>query len=383
MTTPLPSAGAAEHDHDHPHDEDHGHAPAQAAHAHDHDHDHAHGTGPLAALTDAVRHLIRPHSHDHADSFDSAMEADARGIRALKISLLGLGITAVIQLALTALTGSVALLADSLHNVADALTAIPIWIAFVLARRAASPRFQFGYGRAEDIAGLIVLAFIGASALIAAIESLNRLANPTEVRYLGVVAIAGIVGFAGNEAVAQYRIRVGRRIGSAALVADGLHARTDGITSLGVVAGAVGVALGFPAADPIAGLIISVMILIVLRDAARQVLLRMMDGVDPGISARVAGLLRQVPGVEDVGAVRARWIGHRLRVEAEVVVDCDRSVGEAHQITEASRHALLHGIPNLGDAFIHADPCGHDGVDPHADVAHHVSGAPPAGARSS
>jgi cation diffusion facilitator family transporter len=356
-------------DHAHPHGVDHPHEPD---HDHPHDHDHDHPEGLIAIWSEAVRHLVRPHSHDHADSFDSALEADARGIRALKLSLLGLGATAVVQLALTVMTGSVALLADSLHNVADALTAIPIWIAFVLARRAASARFAYGYGRAEDLAGLIVLLFIAVSAGVAAIESISRLASPTEVRYLPVVAAAGIVGFLGNELVAQYRMRVGRRIGSAALVADGMHARTDGLTSLGVVAGAIGVAAGFPAADPIAGLIISAMILVVLKDAARQVLERMLDGADPALTQKIRDVLCFVPGIEGVGAVRARWMGHRVRVEAEVTVDRRRTLGEAHDIVESGRHALFHNVPHLDDAFLHADPCEHDGSDPHARVAHHA-----------
>ena len=351
------------------------HPGGDEAHDHGHDHDHGHGHeqggSPLAGLAGAVRHLIRPHSHDHAASFDSALEADARGIRALKLSLAGLGLTAAIQAVLTVVTGSVALLADTLHNVADALTAIPIWIAFVIGRRAASARFTYGYGRLEDLAGLVVLGFIGASAAFAAWESIARIASPSGVRLLPVVAAAGIVGFVGNELVAQYRIRVGRRIGSAALVADGLHARTDGLTSLGVVAGAIGVALGFPMADPVAGLVIAGLILLVLRDAARQVLERMLDGADPGLVDRIRGILGRVEGIEEVGAVRVRWLGHRLRIEAEVIVDRSRTIGEAHDIAEAGRHALFHELPHLDDAFLHADPCDHDGSDPHAAVAHH------------
>jgi cation diffusion facilitator family transporter len=193
--------------------------------------------------------------------------------------------TGVLQLIVVIATGSVALLSDTLHNFADALTALPIWLAFIVGRRPATRRFAYGYGRAEDFAGLVVLVFIAGSAVLAPYQAIERLLHPVEVRYLWAVAIAGVIGFVGNELVARYRIKVGREIGSAALVADGLHARADGFTSLAVVAGAAGVALGFPAADSIAGLIIAGLILVVLNDAARDVLMRIMDGVDPVIRA--------------------------------------------------------------------------------------------------
>lgn len=293
-------------------------------------------------------------------------------MRALKLSLVGLGVTAVLQAVVVLFTGSVALLADTLHNFADALTAIPIWLAFVVGRRPATPRFPYGYGRAEDLAGLVVLVFIAGSAAFAAYEAIDRLLHPAEVRLLWAVAAAGVVGFVGNELVARYRIHVGREIGSAALVADGLHARTDGLTSLGVVAGAAGVAIGFPEADPLAGLVIALMILVVLKNAARDVLLRIMDAIDPAVIGETELVLRRTEGVEGLGAVRIRWIGHRLHAEAEVVVDQNRTLIEAHDIAERARHTLLHEVPHLSSALIHADPCGHSGRDPHEEVAHHA-----------
>jgi cation diffusion facilitator family transporter len=344
-------------DHHHPHDD------------HDHKHDHEHGSG----LSAAIRDLIRPHSHDSATKIDSALETDARGVRALKLSLVAMLITAVLQLVVVFATGSVALLSDTLHNFADALTALPIWLAFIVGRRAATRRFAYGFGRAEDLAGLVVLVFIAGSSVVSAYEAIDRLIHPAEVRYLWAVAIAGIIGFIGNELVAQYRIRVGRQIGSGALVADGLHARADGFTSLAVVVGAAGVALGFPAADPIAGLIIAVLILVVLKDAARDVLMRILDGVDPVIRDESEAVLAEVPGVEGVGEVRVRWIGHRLHAEAEITVDETRTIAEAHDIAESARHALLHEVPHLASAIIHADPCGHGGSDPHAELAHHAA----------
>lgn len=338
---------------------------------HGHDHEHPEPSGRRQNLVAQVR----PHRHDPAASIDPALEQDARGVRALKLSLIGLALTAAVQFALVLLTGSVALLADTLHNGADALTAIPIWLAFSLGRRAANRRFQYGYGRAEDLAGLVVVLFIAGSTILAGYEAIDRLFHPAEIRLVWVVAIAGIVGFVGNELVAQYRLRVGREIGSAALVADGYHARADGFTSLGVVAGAIGVAAGFPMADPIAGLLIAGAIVLVLRDALRDVVLRMMDAIDPQIVDETEAVLRKVPGVEGLGQVRLRWIGHRLRAEAEVTVDQTLSVMQAHDIAEKARHALLHDVPHLSTAIIHADPCGHDGADPHAELAHHEPAA--------
>ncbi len=339
---------------------------------HDHHHgaagqDHARGARLLAG----VRALWAPHSHDAAEKVDRALETSSEGLRAVGWSLAGLGATAVLQAVVVAATGSVALLSDTLHNLADALTAVPLGIAFVLGRRAPTRRYTYGYGRAEDLAGAAVVLAIAASAAFAGYGSARRLLDPRPVQHVVAVALAGVVGFGGNEAVARYRIRVGRRIGSAALVADGLHARTDGFTSLAVVLGAVGVSLGWQAADPAVGLLITLAILFVLRSAAVDVLRRLMDAVDPELVDRAERTLQQVAGVEQVGEVRLRWIGHALRAEATVVVDMGRTVAEGHTIAEQARHALLHHIPRLSDAIVHVDPCGHDRSDAHAAVEHH------------
>ena len=348
----------AEHDdHDHDHRDHHDHD--------DPDHDvHDHGSRRR------LRGLFS-HRHEAAASVDSALEASADGVRALRISLLGLGATAAIQLVVALASGSVALLNDTFHNGADALSALPLWLAFSLGRRPASARYPYGYGRAEDLAGLVVVLMIAASAAVAAYEAVTALVEPAEVRYLPAVAVASLVGFAGNEAVARYRIRVGRRIGSAALVADGLHARSDGFSSLGVLAGVAGVAAGFERADAIAGLVIAVIILLVLRQAAADVGARLMDAIDPALADDARRILAGVEGVESVGQLRVRWIGHRLHAEAEVVVDQDLSVAAAHDIAEAARHGLLHDLPRLVSAIVHADPCDHGGTDHHAGVKHH------------
>lgn len=344
---------------------DHGHE-----HGQDHGRDHGHGHEHRGGLRGFLAETFRPHSHDSADSVDSALESSALGIRAVKISLLALGVTAIAQAVIVAVTGSVALLADTIHNFSDALTAIPLWIAFVLSRRRPTRSYTYGYGRAEDLAGIFIVAMIALSGVVAGYESVRKLIDPQPISYPWVVVAAGLIGFAGNELVALYRIRVGRQIGSAALVADGLHARTDGFTSLAVVIGAFGVLLGFPLADPIVGLLITVAILIVLRDAARDVYRRLMDAVDPELTTTAEDTLRNTDGVRDIEQVRLRWIGHRLRAEAGIVVDSTLDIVTAHAIATHAHHRLLHAIPKLVGATVHVSPSDEDG-DPHQVLAHH------------
>lgn len=296
------------------------------------------------------------HSHDHAGHVDDALTTSAAGIRAVKVSLAVLVATAVAQLAIVALSGSVALFADTVHNFADALTAVPLWIAFALSRRTATRRYTYGLGRAEDLAGLFVVAVIALSALVAAGESVRRLIQPAPLSHVGLVAAAGVVGFVGNELVAIYRIRVGTQIGSAALRSDGLHARVDGMTSLAVVLGAVGVAAGFPIADPIVGLAIAVLIVGVLAVAARDVFRRLLDGVDPKLVDTAYDVLARQHGVMGVHRVRMRWLGHRLVADAELDIDPRHELADAHRIAHDAEHALTHAVPKLAEATIHAYP---------------------------
>jgi cation diffusion facilitator family transporter len=264
----------------------------------------------------------------------------------------------------------VALLSDTLHNFADALTAVPLLIAFRLSRRPPTRRYTYGFGRAEDLGGLFVVALIALSCVVTAWQSIDRLLHPRTVSHLWVVAVAAIVGFAGNKVVAQYRIRVGRRIGSAALVADGLHARTDGFTSLAVLAGAGGVALGWQRADPVVGLFITVAILGVLRSAARPVFARLMDAVDPALVDQIEQVLGHTAGVRRVEAVKVRWIGHTLHAEAEIAVDPDATLADAHAVAHDAEHDLLHAVHRLTGAIVHAGP---DEPNPaaHQVAAHH------------
>jgi len=305
---------------------------------------HPHASGP---------HGGHPHTHG---AIDPRITTSARGIWALKWSLVMLALTAVMQVVVVYFSGSIALLADTIHNFGDAATAIPLWIAFSFATRKPSKRFTYGYGRVEDLAGAAIVLMILLSAVLAGYESVVRLLHPTVVRNIGAVAAAAIIGFAGNEVVAILRIRVGKEIGSAALVADGYHARVDGLTSLAVLASAVGVWLGFPLADPLVGLVITVAILKIVWDSAKLVFARLLDGVDPEVVDEIAHAARHVGAVTDVSDVRVRWLGHRMHAEVNLSVDDKLSIAEAHRVAVEARHEILHQIPYLSNAVVHVDP---------------------------
>jgi len=347
----------AGHEHGHARPQPHPH-PQTHAHGADHGHSHDHSASPWSRLTHAFSEVFGGHSHDAADQVDEALEADADGRRALLISLAVLALTAAIQAVVVVFSGSIALLGDTLHNVADALTAVPLLIAFRLARRPATARYTYGYGRAEDLGGLFVIAMITLSSGLAAYEAIDRLIHPRAVTHLWAVAGAAVVGFVGNEVVARYRMRVGRRIGSAALVADGLHARTDGFTSLAVLLGAGGVALGWRLADPIVGLLITVAILGVLRSAVQQVGARLMDAVDPGLVEQASAAVSSVTGAGTVRELRIRWIGHTLRAEVDVTVDPTLTVVEAHDLAHHAERHLLADVKRLTAATVHTSPEG-------------------------
>ena len=313
-----------------------------------------------------------PHNHTHG-TIDPALITTERGIWVVKWSLIGLGATAVFQAVIVFFSGSVALLADTIHNIADAGTAIPLWIAFTLARRQPSRRFTYGYGRVEDLAGVIIVLTILFSALLAGYESVSRLLRPQPVEQLWAVAIASLIGFAGNELVAIFRIRVGKQINSAALVADGYHARVDGLTSLGVLFSAAGVWLGYPLADPIIGLLITASILPIVWESGKAVLGRLLDGVNPEVIDEITHAINHAQGVREVTEVRLRWSGHRLDAEVNLAVSPKLSVAEGHAIAVEVRHQLLHNLPYLSNVTIHVDPADLSG-EKHHRITEHTHG---------
>jgi cation diffusion facilitator family transporter len=314
-------------------------------------------------ITEQTKHLHK-HGHTHG-TVDATLITTDRGIWAVKWSFFWLFITALFQLAIVLISGSVALLADTIHNFGDAATAIPLAVAFILARRKPTKRFTYGLGRVEDLAGVAVVLTILFSALVAGYQSLYRLWHPQAIGHLWVVAGAAIIGFLGNEWVALFRIKVGKEIGSAALIADGNHARVDGLTSLAVLGGVIGVWLGFPMADPVMGLLITATIFLIVWDSAKSVFSRLLDGVDPEVIDEITHAAHHVRGVKDVAEVRCRWLGHRLHAEVNIAVDSRLSVAEGHAIAKEVRHQLLHHLKHLSDATVHVDPVSASGEEHH------------------
>ena len=356
MHEPTEDASHDHHDH-HEHDHGHGHGPGPGHHDHhDHGHDHDHDHAPAPGLLPKLKHLVVPHSHDHSERIRSADESSEEGIRAAWIGLAGMMATAVAQVVIVALSGSIALLADTIHNLGHAATTIPLIVAFRMGRWRATKRYTYGFRRAEDLVGLFIGLIILASVAIIIWESVDALINPRVVTNLWWVFAAGIVGFLGNEIVAVYRIRAGRRIGSAALIAEGQHARADGLTSIAVAIGMVGVWLGYPRADPIVGFLIAIVILGILVSSMRTVVRRLMDGVDEGLIDRITATVKETPGVVAVDTVRARWSGHRMSGEVAIQIDSAQTVLQGHRIAEEVEHAVLHAVPNMDSVVVHLHP---------------------------
>jgi cation diffusion facilitator family transporter len=335
-------------DHDHGHNHSHGHS----GHTHDSGHGHTHGV------------------------VDPSIATTAEGLWALKWSFTVLMVTALSQVGVVFVSGSVGLLADTIHNFGDAATAVPLGIAFLFARKRPNKRFTFGYGRVEDLAGVTIVFTILFSALVAGYESIDRFFHPQDISHLWAVAIASGIGFLGNEAVAIFRIRVGRQIGSAALIADGHHARIDGWTSLAVLVGVLGVWFGYPLADPVVGLIITIAIFGIVIQSGKQIFSRMLDGVDPHVIDEIRHAATHVADVKEVTDIRARWLGHRLHAEVNVTLPSQITLAAAHAIAEEVRHQLLHHLKYLSLVVIHVDPEEKSGERHHRIEKHSHDGLP-------
>ena len=307
---------------------------------------------------------------------DPSITTSERGIWAIKWSFIGLFFTALVQIVVVILSGSVGLLADTIHNFGDAATAIPLWVAFALARWKPTRRFTYGYGRVEDLAGVAIVLTITFSAVVAGYETVTRFLHPQPVGYLWAVMIASIIGFIGNEAVAVFRIKVGKEIQSAALIADGYHARTDGWTSLAVLFGAVGVWLGYPLSDPIVGALITLAIVQIVWQSVKAVFTRMLDGIDPAIIDEIRHAVEHVPEVEQITDVRARWLGHRLHAELNVAVPSRLSVADGHAVAKEVRHQLMHHLDYLSSIVVHVDPAEEAGEEFHRITQHTHDGLP-------
>jgi cation diffusion facilitator family transporter len=304
------------------------------------------------------------HARTHG-AIDPSILSTERGIWAIKWSFVGLFATAIFQVVIVLLSGSVGLLADTIHNFGDAATAIPLWIAFTLGRRRPSNRFSYGLGRVEDLAGVAIVLIIFLSAVVAGYESIDRFFHPQKVEYLWAVVLASIIGFAGNEVVAIFRIKVGKEMGSAALIADGYHARVDGVASLAVLVGAFGTWMGYPLADPAVGLLITIVILRIVWESGESVFTRLLDGVDPEVINEIKHAASHVTGVVNASEVRVRWLGHRLHAELNIAVNQSLSIEKGHEIAIDVRHELLHHLRYLSNATIHVDPANASGEGHH------------------
>jgi cation diffusion facilitator family transporter len=351
---------------DHSHDQGRGHE-----HPHLHDlvdgHYHYHDRG-FWGLISSLFHL-HGHSHQHdVLAADQAFLDNQEGIRTVWLALAALTATALLQIVIVAWSGSVALLADTIHNIGDGLNSVPLLIAFYLARRVATRRYSYGFGKAEDVAGVFIVLTIAVSAGVVFYESFQKLINPEPMSHLGWVMAAAIIGFLGNEAVALLQIRTGRKIGSAALVADGLHARIDGLTSLAVLLAAGGTWLGFPIVDPIIGLLIGIAILFITKDATVAIWYRLMDAIEPEYMEQAEAVIKRQPGIEALSRLRMRWMGHRLQAEIHIAVVPHLTTLESHQIAERLRHELFHQLPTLSEAIVHVDPWLE-----HPDAAHELT----------
>lgn len=366
-------AHGIEHDHDeHDHDHSEGGHDHHDDHGHRHKHDHE-GPSGIIGLIASIFHL-GGHKHDHGDlAGDKALKDNKLGIHTIYIAVAILGLTTIFQIIVFLMSGSVSLLGDTIHNFGDAINSIPLLGAFWLANRVANKRYTYGYGRAEDLAGVLIVLSIGFSAFYILWESVNRLFNPVPLNNLGLVAVAAIIGFAGNELAAIIQTHTGKKIGSDAMIANGVHARVDGLTSLAVLVAAIGAFIGYPIVDAVVGILMGIVILFISKDAAKSMWYRLMDAVDPIIVGRTEDVIKEHPDVKSVQRLQMRWIGHRLQAEAVIAIDADLNAAQCNTISEHISHHLYHEIPNLAETTIAMMPWSPDGKTFYCETSHHKS----------
>jgi cation diffusion facilitator family transporter len=273
---------------------------------------------------------------------DGADRRDAH--RAIGVSAVGLALTGLIELAIAVVTGSVGLLGDALHNLSDVSTSAVVFVGFRISKRPATPAYPYGWERAEDLAGLGVALVIWASAVFAGVVSVHKLTEHGRTVHVGFGIAAAVVGIVGNQVVARYKGRVGRRIQSATLVADAQHSWLDALSSAGALLGLVGVAAGLHWADGVAGLVVTGFIVHVGYEVTGDLVAHLMDGVDPGVLAAAERAVAGVPGVEHAH-IRARWMGRSLIVEVEGFVAPATTIDHAESIGHAVGSAVTGAVP--------------------------------------
>jgi cation diffusion facilitator family transporter len=297
------------------------------------------------------------HSHGAYDDSDA--------VRAVLISAVVLGAAAIVEIAAAVVSRSASVLADGLHNSGDVLTTFVLLFAFALARRPATRRFPSGYGRIEDIATLVIVVVIVVTAAVAGVESVRKLLQPEQYGNITFSLVAAAIGIVANVSVSEYKVRVGRGLGSTALEADGIHSRTDALVSAGAFAGIGLAGLGLRLADPIVGLLITGAILYILVGTLRKLVLRMMDAIDPKLIDELTTAAEHTEGVLGVHDVRARWVGRELVAVMHIDCDANLSLKDAHAIAQHVEHEVAHVVPEAR-VDIHMDP----GVESHQHAGH-------------
>ena len=269
--------------------------------------------------------------------------------RAVGLSAIGLALTGLAELLLALLTGSVGLLGDAIHNLSDVSTSAVVFLGFRLSRRPPTQRYTYGLERAEDLAGIGIALVVWASAAVAGLESVRKLLEHGRTAHVGVGIAGAALGIVGNQVVARYKLRTGRRIHSATLIADARHSWLDALSSAGALAGLVAVALGQSWGDPVAGLAVTAFIGHVGYEVSADVLRRLADGIDPDVIDRAEAAAGSVPGVVHAHA-RARWTGRSLRIEIEGWVDPGLAVRDADTLGGHVADQLSRQLPEA-DSF--------------------------------
>ena len=264
--------------------------------------------------------------------------------RAILVSAAGLGVAGLIELAIAALSGSVGLLSDALHNLADVSTSLVVFLGLRVSRRPATSSHPFGWERAEDVAGLGVALAIWVSAAFAGYLSVHKLFIHGSTTDVGWGIGAAAIGVIGNQVVARYKLRVGRRIQSATLVADAQHSWLDALSSAGAMVGLIGVAVGWSWADAVAGLLVTGFICHVGYEVTSELVRHLMDAVEPRVVEAATSAATQVDGVAHAH-VRARWMGRTLLVEVEGFVAPAMTVGAAEATGRDVEAAVRLAVP--------------------------------------
>ncbi len=283
------------------------------------------------------------------------MPDEAAATRAVIVSAVALGLAAALEFATSTAGHSAGVLADALHNAADVLTTLVLLVAFAIARRPATRRFTSGFGRVEDVATLVIVIIIVFTAAAAAFESLGRLLSSEGYENSIPAMAAAIVGVVANLGVSEYKIRVGRRIRSLALEADGIHSRLDALVSAAAFVGLLLAWMGFAIADPLAGVGVTIAVVYILAGTVSRLVLRMMDAVDPKMIEQISTAATSVKGVLGVHDVRARWVGRELIAVLHVEMAASATLAQAHDIAMAVEHEVEHRVPAVR-LDVHMDP---------------------------